>query len=74
MATIYWGPGLHPACGFLEPGHTVDCQLLRKLKSDIRDKRPDIDMNVTIHHDNARNGRQTCETVMDSDPSPAVQP
>ena len=54
----FWGPGLHPACGFLEPGHTVDCdrytQLLRKLKSDIRDKRPDIDMNITIHHDNAR--------------------
>ena len=57
MATSL-GRGLHSACGFLESGHTVDCdrytQLLRKLKSDTRDKRPDIDMDITIHHDNAR--------------------
>ena len=80
----FGGSGWHPACGFLEPGHTVDCdrytQLLRKLKSDIRDKQPDIDIkDITIRHDNSRihtslgHGWETCETGMDGDSSSAVQ-
>ena len=49
------GSGWHPACGLFERGQSADCdrftQLLRKLKSDIRNKRPDIDIkDITIRH------------------------
>ena len=77
----FGGSGWHPACGFLEPGLTVDwdryTQLLRKLKSDIRDKRPDIDIkDITIRHDNSSihtslgHGWETCETGVDGSHPP----
>ena len=80
----FGGSGWHPACGLFEPCQPADCdrytQFLRKLKSDIRDKWPDIGIkDITIRHDNSRihtslgHGWETCETGMDCDSSPAVQ-
>ena len=52
------GSGWHPACGLFEPGQSADydryTQLLRKLKSDIWDKRMDTDIKHIWCHHNSR--------------------
>ena len=85
MATIFWDQDGILLVDFLSavsrPNVDRFTQLLRKLKSDIRNKRPDIDIkDITIRHDNSRihtsfghGGWETCETGMDGDSSPAVQ-
>ena len=59
MATICWDQYGILLVDFLSQVSRPNCdrytQLLRKLKSDIRDKRPDIDIKyITIRHDNSR--------------------
>ena len=58
MATLFWYLGGILLVDFLSAvsrPNVTGSQLVRKLKSDIRNKRPDIDIkDITIRHDNSR--------------------